>query len=128
MSDGTCAARSSLGARDLIVIKLHRIDGAAAKFVVLRVWTENRTQQDAGLRAFRMGGRIVLRYWKQHGSALILIIRFSPLAVITMLEAVSGSRYVVAQISQKNYKPADSVRGHEYCEGHINLNRTAFLA
>ena len=40
---------AALGARDLIVIKLHRIDGAAAEFVVLRVRSEDRTQKNASV-------------------------------------------------------------------------------
>jgi hypothetical protein len=36
-------------ARDRMVIKLHRVDGAAAEFFVLRVWFEDRAQQNAGL-------------------------------------------------------------------------------
>jgi hypothetical protein len=46
--------KAALRACDLIVIKLHRIDGAAAELVVSRVRAENRTQQDAGLRSFGM--------------------------------------------------------------------------
>ncbi len=38
---------AALRAGDLIVVELHGIDGAAAKFVVLRVRPEDRTQQDA---------------------------------------------------------------------------------
>ncbi len=38
---------AALGARDLIVIKLHRVDGAAAELVVLRVPPEDRAQQNA---------------------------------------------------------------------------------
>ena len=34
-----------LRARDLVVIKLHGVDGAAAEFIVLRVGSEDRTQQ-----------------------------------------------------------------------------------
>src|SRR5579864_9314355 len=40
---------TALGARDLIVIELHGIDGAAAKFVVLGVRPEDGGEQDAGL-------------------------------------------------------------------------------
>src|SRR5208282_4448307 len=40
---------AALGARDLVVIELHRIDGAAAKFVVLRIRPEDRTQQYASV-------------------------------------------------------------------------------
>src|SRR3954469_19634581 len=39
---------------DLIVVKLHRIDGAAAELVVSRVWAEDGTQQEAGLRSLGM--------------------------------------------------------------------------
>jgi len=42
-----------LGARvSLIVIELHRIDGAAAKFVVLGVRPEDRTQKNASAIPF----------------------------------------------------------------------------
>ena len=47
--------KCALHARHLVVIKLHRIDGTAAKLVVLRVRTEHGTQEDAGVRAFGMG-------------------------------------------------------------------------
>jgi hypothetical protein len=46
--------KAALRARNLIVIELHRIDGAAAEFVVSRVRAENRTQQDAGLFSLGM--------------------------------------------------------------------------
>jgi hypothetical protein len=46
--------KAALRACDLIVIELHRVDGAAAELVVSRVRAENRTQQDAGLRSFGM--------------------------------------------------------------------------
>jgi hypothetical protein len=46
--------KAALCACDLIVIKLHRIDGAAAKFIVSGVRAEDRTQQDAGLRSLGM--------------------------------------------------------------------------
>ena len=38
---------AALRAGDLVVIELHGIDGPAAKFVVLRIRPEDRTQQDA---------------------------------------------------------------------------------
>jgi len=40
---------AALRAGDLVVIELHRIDGPAAKFVVLRIRTEDRTQQNASV-------------------------------------------------------------------------------
>jgi hypothetical protein len=46
--------KAALRACDLIVIELHRIDGAAAELVVSRVWAEDRTQQDAGLLSLGM--------------------------------------------------------------------------
>ena len=45
---------AALRARDLVVIKLHRVDGAAAEFVVLRVRAENRSQKNAGARSLGM--------------------------------------------------------------------------
>ena len=45
---------AALRARDLVVIELHRIDGAAAEFVVLRVRAEDRTQQNAGAGSLGM--------------------------------------------------------------------------
>ena len=45
---------TALRARDLIVIKLHRIDGTAAKFVVLRIRPEDRTQKNASVTSFCM--------------------------------------------------------------------------
>jgi len=57
--------KTALGTRDLIVIKLHRVDGAAAELVILRVRSEDRTQQDAGLRSLGMpceaGGITLMR-------------------------------------------------------------------
>jgi len=50
--------KAALRACDLIVIELHRIDGAAAELVVSRVRAENRTQPDAGLRSFGMSFNI----------------------------------------------------------------------
>ena len=37
--------KAALLARDLVVIQLHGIDGAAAEFVILRIRSEDRTQQ-----------------------------------------------------------------------------------
>src|SRR5579859_4279512 len=45
---------ATLRARDLVVIELHGIDGAAAKFVVLRIRSEDRTQQNASAISFWM--------------------------------------------------------------------------
>ena len=45
---------TALRARDLVVIQLHRIDGAAAELVVARIGPEDRTQQNAGLGTFGM--------------------------------------------------------------------------
>jgi len=49
---------AALRARDLVVIELHRIDGSAAKFVVLSIRPEDRTKQNASLT--RLG---VSFYW-----------------------------------------------------------------
>ena len=46
--------KAALLARDLVVIKLHGIDGAAAEFVVARVRAEDRAQQHARVSAFGM--------------------------------------------------------------------------
>ena len=51
--------KAALGARDLIVIELHGVDGAAAELVILRVGTEYRRQQDARALPFGMGGELV---------------------------------------------------------------------
>ena len=45
---------AALLARHLVVIELHRINGAAAEFVVARVRAEDRAQQHTSLRAFGM--------------------------------------------------------------------------
>jgi hypothetical protein len=44
-----------LRAGNLIVIKLHGIDGAAAKFIVLCIRPEDRTQQDARATSLWVG-------------------------------------------------------------------------
>jgi hypothetical protein len=41
--------KAALRPRDLIVIKLHRIDGTAAELVILRIRSKDRTQQNARL-------------------------------------------------------------------------------
>ncbi len=46
--------KAALRACDLIVIELHRIDGAAAELIVSRVRAEDRTQQDAGVCSLGM--------------------------------------------------------------------------
>ena len=43
---------AALHARYLIVVELHRVDGAAAEFVILREWAEDRGKEDFGLRPF----------------------------------------------------------------------------
>ena len=45
---------AALLARDLVVIQLHGIDGAAAEFVVLRVRAEHGAQQHPRLSPFGM--------------------------------------------------------------------------
>ena len=45
---------AALGARDLIVISLHRIDGAASELVVLGIRPEERAQQNARLNSLGM--------------------------------------------------------------------------
>jgi hypothetical protein len=45
---------AALRAGDLIVIKLHRVNGATAELVVSGVRAEDRTQQNAGLRSLAM--------------------------------------------------------------------------
>ena len=45
-----------LFARHLIVVQLHRVDLAAAEFVVLRVGAEDGTEEDAGLGTLRVSG------------------------------------------------------------------------
>src|ERR1019366_4196660 len=44
----------SLRAGYLIVVELHRIDGAAAEFIVLRVWAEHGREKHAGLDTLGM--------------------------------------------------------------------------
>ena len=39
----------TLRARHLVVVELHRVDGAAAELVVLRVGAENGGQQNSGV-------------------------------------------------------------------------------
>ena len=41
----------ALLARHLVVVQLHRVDGAAAELIVLRVGTEDGSEQDTGLAA-----------------------------------------------------------------------------
>jgi hypothetical protein len=48
------ARRRNILLDDLVVVKLHGIDGATAKFVVLRVGTENRSKKHACAAALRM--------------------------------------------------------------------------
>ena len=50
--------KAALGARDLVVIELHGVDGAAAELVILRVGTKYRRQQDARALALWMGGEL----------------------------------------------------------------------
>jgi hypothetical protein len=45
---------SALRTGHLIVIKLHGVNGAAAKFIVLRIRTKDRGKEDAGMRTLRM--------------------------------------------------------------------------
>ena len=49
---------AALRSRHLIVIKLHRIDGAASELVILGIRSEDRTQQDPRLRSLRMPYKI----------------------------------------------------------------------
>jgi hypothetical protein len=47
-------SETALRARDLVVIELHRVDGAAAEFIVLRVRSEDRTQENSGAGSLGM--------------------------------------------------------------------------
>ena len=40
--------KASLGARHLVMVKLHRVDAAAAELIILRVRSENGGQKNAG--------------------------------------------------------------------------------
>lgn len=69
--------KATLCARDLVVIKLHGINGAAAELVVLRVRAEDRAQQNAGLLALWVllngAGTVEIRGMRFHcGSSSIL--------------------------------------------------------
>ena len=44
----------ALRARHLVVVQLHRVDGAAAEFIVLGVGSEDGREQNAGVRALRV--------------------------------------------------------------------------
>src|SRR5271167_4371388 len=50
---------AALGASDLVVIELHGVDGAAAKFVVLRIRSEHRTQQDASVTSLGVSFHVI---------------------------------------------------------------------
>ena len=43
--------KTPLRARHLVVVKLHRIDAAAAELIILRVGSKNGSQKNAGRRA-----------------------------------------------------------------------------
>jgi hypothetical protein len=58
--------KAALPACNLIVVELHRVDGAAAKFVILRVWAENGTQQNSSLRALGMGLGLIYSKCRNH--------------------------------------------------------------
>ena len=60
----------ALLARDLVVVQLHRVDGAAAELVVLGVGAEDRGEQDTGPRAFRMAGHQADTSWVKRGSGV----------------------------------------------------------
>ena len=53
---------AALRAGDLVVIELHRIDGPAAEFVVLRIRPEDRTQQDASATSLYVSFHMILVY------------------------------------------------------------------
>ena len=97
--------KAALSSRDLVVIKLHRVDGAAAELVVLRVRAEDRTQQNAGLSSlwmlFNRAGGAGFRGKDVH---FYLIIHFPPHAVdlIVALRKIDGSGQ--SEITQKDYK------------------------
>ena len=64
--------KAALRARDLVVVQLHGIDGPAAKFVVLRVRPEYRTQQNAG--ATSLGMCFHKLCWKDNFSGAFLAV------------------------------------------------------
>lgn len=45
---------TALGARDLIVIELHRIDRSAPEFIILSVRSKNGTEKNASVTSFGM--------------------------------------------------------------------------
>ena len=54
--------KGALGSRHLVVVKLHRIYGAAAEGIILRIGAEDGTQQNASLSSFGMRGKVI-RTW-----------------------------------------------------------------
>ena len=48
--------KASLGARHLVVVKLHGIDPAAAELIVLRVGSKNGGKKNAGRSALGVNG------------------------------------------------------------------------
>src|SRR5436305_1908992 len=60
--------KTALFAGYLVVIKLHRIDGAAAEFVVARIRPKYRAQQHAGSSSFRMLWRRMNARYRSHAS------------------------------------------------------------
>ena len=52
--------KTALRPGNLVVIELHGVDGAAAKFVILRIGPEDRAQQYAGMLSFGMDFHISL--------------------------------------------------------------------
>jgi hypothetical protein len=76
---------AALRPRNLMVIKLHRVDGAAAELVVLRVRSENRAQQNAGLPAL----------WVAHSIGMVEIrgmgVHFCSSSVLPTCRGARGS-------------------------------------
>ena len=119
---------AALRARHLVVIQLHRVDGAAAELIVLRVGTEDRTQQNAGLSSLRMCCRkIALRYDAAGIDVQFLSSSVSPHMPLTYPSRRPACNHLHRKKTQKDYKGWDRIdRDAEF--RIASLNRTCHLA
>ncbi len=116
--------KAALRARHLVVIELHRIDGAAAEFVVLRVRPKDGGQQDARALALGMGSGNWSCFREEQGFPLLLIIH-SPHMPLCHRRCWRAFATTLPQKTQKDYK-AKTLRTEPELEGPGNLKYRGF--
>ena len=120
--------QAALGAGARIVIRLHRIDGAAAALVVSRVRSEDRAQQNAGLTSLGMPLATARRAGMVRGMAFqFSFMRFFPRAVELIGDPPRAGRSSPGEMTNKDYNHGEWVSATRKINA-LSLNRARSLS